>query len=133
METNVPKMVEEDCFNGIKVSIEYLGQFRFARMNMYDEDGNLLYYLTKEISPKSLPDERVPRREYLEDGKFLMRKYVGWKKSFIEFCRKLKEYEIRGIPQGSDYYRAAMELKLSMSSAVVYAGCYEKLFKKSNT
>jgi hypothetical protein len=129
LETQVPKREEVDYFNGKKVRIEYLGQFRFAWINMYDENGNLLYYLTKEISPKSLPDEKVKRREYLEYGKFLMRKYVGWRNSFIEFCRKLKEVE--GTPQGLDYYRAASELKLSISTTVIYAGCYEKLFKKS--
>lgn len=121
IELNSEKLVCHGC----EVEIRYLGTGRFEKIVMYNQDGLVLYHVQKEISKlSSEKDYLIERQEYFEN--VLRHKYNGWRNSFIEFCREAAK--IKNFPRTIDYHYVMSRLRLSMKTAIIYAGYYKKFF-----
>jgi hypothetical protein len=58
----------------------------------------------------------------------MRRKYVGWRNSFIEFCREMEKFN--QLPRREKIFEIARHLRLSRKVAKLYVWYYRKFFNQ---
>ena len=126
MFNGLKKLNEEIFFClGKKITVKTLGVMRFEKFVMYNEAGEIIYWVAKNISALSASeDNKIWRHEYFLGE--CQREYRKWRNSFIEFCRALSGFKT--LPPEEEILALAKKLKINRRVAKLYFFHYKKFF-----